>query len=220
MLPKAVIFDLDGTLIDSSPDVAAAVNKVMQDMGQEELPVAYVEGFIGLGPRLLLQSVFADCGLPDGQASLDASLALYMEHYRAEPTRHTELFPHVREDLAALRSAGMRLGICTNKPHDLTELVLGKLGMDSLFDAVLGAGTGVKSKPHPNHPRAVLDLLGCSPAETVYVGDTETDRECARAAGVPFCIVSWGGGTRMAAGDDTRIRRLADLLAFRCAAQA
>ncbi len=74
MLPTSVIFNLDGTLIDSSPDVAAAVNKVMQDMGREALPVAYVAGFIGLGPRLLLQSVFAGCVLRDGQASLDASM--------------------------------------------------------------------------------------------------------------------------------------------------
>ncbi len=209
---KAVIFDLDGTLIDSAPDIAAAVNKVVRGMGGRSLSVDYVERFIGDGSRSMLRRIFEDNGFDTDPAFVEAKLLAYLEHYRAEPVVNTRFYPHVKEDLFALRAAGLRLGVCTNKPHALTEVVLEQLGVAEIFDAVRGADAVKNRKPHGDHLLAVIDALGLVSEEILYVGDTEIDRACAHALGAAFFIVNWGGGLRIPDGADARIARLSDLL--------
>ncbi|GAB5467464.1 MAG: phosphoglycolate phosphatase [Rhodospirillales bacterium] len=220
MTPKAMIFDLDGTLIDSAPDIAAAVNKVVAALGGATLSVAYVEAFIGDGSRSMLRRIFADQGIGTDPDFLETQLAAYLAHYLTDPVSRTRFYPQVREDLEALRATGLRLGICTNKPHDLTTLILRELGVAPLFSSVYGADAVANRKPHADHLLAVVADLGLEPGEVFYVGDTEIDRACAHAAGAPFFIVSWGGGRQMADGGDTRIERLSALLAHAQAAEA
>ncbi|MEH6752503.1 MAG: HAD hydrolase-like protein, partial [Paracoccaceae bacterium] len=131
---SALIFDLDGTLIDSAPDIAAAVNVYMQSNGWPNLEVDYVERFIGNGPRRLLLDIFTNKGLPSDDATVDAAVKSYIDSYKREPANRTQFFPHVREDLQALHAAGFRLGICTNKPHSLTQQILTILGLDSVIE--------------------------------------------------------------------------------------
>ncbi|MEQ8652914.1 MAG: HAD-IA family hydrolase [Kiloniellales bacterium] len=211
---KAVVFDLDGTLIDSAPDIAAAVNKVVGKLADRSLSVAYVESFIGDGSRSMLRRIFADNSIEADPQFLETQLAAYLQHYHAEPVVRTRFYPHVKEDLLTLQAAGFQLGVCTNKPHELTKLVLQELGIASLFDAVCGADAVDHRKPHPEHLLAVVRQLGLAPEEILYVGDTEIDRACAHDADIAFFIVNWGGGLRMADGADTRIGRLSDLLAY------
>ncbi|WP_449415442.1 HAD hydrolase-like protein [Ochrobactrum teleogrylli] len=118
---SALIFDLDGTLIDSAPDITAAVNVYMVSKGWPALSVEYVETFIGNGPRRLLKDIFIDQGLPFDDATVDAAVQSYIENYHRNPAEKTRFFSHVREDLQSLHAAGFRLGICTNKPHALTS---------------------------------------------------------------------------------------------------
>ena len=213
---KAVVFDLDGTLIDSAPDIAAAVNRVMADLEKPELPVEYIEGFIGDGSRSMLKRIFNDQGLKLADAELSRRLSDYMDYYAQAPASRTEFFDHVREDIHALHAAGVKLGVCTNKPHRLTGLVLKELGIAQFFSCVLGADAkAVRSrKPDASHLLAVVAGMGESAENTLYVGDTEVDRTTAHNSKIPFFIVKWGGGRFLESGMDIRIDRLADLLAY------
>lgn len=211
----ALIFDLDGTLIDSAPDIAAAVNAYLAGRGWPQQDPAFVEGFIGNGPRRLLADLFAAIGLPCDAAELDTALAAYLANYERAPARFTRFYRGVPEDLRALRDAGFRLGICTNKPHGLTLRVLDILGIAALFEAVVGADAAPACKPDPAHLLAVARRMGLTAGNYAYVGDTAVDRATAAALGVPFFAVPWGGGPLLDMADGFRLRRLGDLMAFR-----
>ncbi|PZX10534.1 phosphoglycolate phosphatase [Palleronia aestuarii] len=211
---KAVIFDLDGTLIDSAPDIAAAVNRHLSETRWPTLDIDVIEGFIGFGPRRLITDVFAHIGHPNDDAAIDRALRAYLDNYRGDPAGRTRIFPKVREDLDVLAAAGLRLGLCTNKPHGMTGRVLDALGMADLFDAALGADAVENCKPHPDHLHAVAERMRLSPGEWVYVGDTGVDQAAARGAGVPFYVVPWGGGAAVSVAPEYRLTRLADLLAL------
>lgn len=209
---KAIIFDLDGTLIDSAPDIAAAVNKYLSNSGWPELDVDVIEGFIGFGPRKLIADVFAHIGHPDDDAAIDRAHQAYLDNYRADPASRTRIFPDVRADLERLRAAGLRLGICTNKPHEMTERVLDALGMADLFDAAVGADAVDHCKPHPGHLLAVAERINLAPGTWVYVGDTGVDQAAASGADVPFYVVPWGGGAEVPVAPQYRLTGLAALL--------
>ena len=209
---SAAVFDLDGTLINSAPDIAAAVNKIMTRLAQKQLPVEYVETFIGDGSRSMLSRILDDKGIKHTDSQLDDYLREYMRLYEQEPTSRTLFFPGVRQDLDLLRQNGLKLGICTNKPHALTMLVLKSLKIDHLFDFVLGADAAPRRKPHKQHLLSVIEGLGITPDDAVYVGDTDIDLECAKSAGVRFFLVNWGGGRFLNGADATRLSRLLDIL--------
>lgn len=209
---SAAVFDLDGTLIDSAPDIAAAVNKIMARLAQKQLPVEYVETFIGDGSRSMLSRILDDKGIRHTDSQLDDYLREYMRLYEQEPTSRTLFFPGVRRDLDLLRHNGLKLGICTNKPHALTMLVLKSLKIAHLFDFVLGADAAPRRKPHKQHLLSVIEGLGITPDDAVYVGDTNIDLECAKSAGVRFFLVNWGGGRFLNGADAIRLSRLLDIL--------
>ena len=209
---KAIIFDLDGTLIDSAPDIAAAVNKHLSDIGLPTLEVEVIARFIGFGARRLIADVYTHIGHPADEAAMDAGCAAYLENYRQAPANRTEVFPCVREDLERLRAAGLRLGICTNKPQDMTLRVLAALEMDGFFDVIVGADAVPACKPDPGHLRAAAKRMGLADGDWVYVGDTPVDKAAAAGAGVPLYVVPWGGGAEVEADAARRLGRLADLL--------
>lgn len=213
---KVVVFDLDGTLIDSAPDIASAVNCVMKDLGREPLTVDYVERFIGDGSRSMLERIFKEQALVLDEAELKTRLGDYMRYYANDPANKTQFFNHVREDLEALHAADVKLGVCTNKPHALTGLVLEKLGIEQFFSSAIGADAACvkRRKPDADHLLAVLKDMREMPENAIYVGDTEVDRKTAHNAGIPFFLVNWGGGRFINADADTRIERLIDLLPF------
>ncbi|MDX3924511.1 MAG: phosphoglycolate phosphatase [Shinella sp.] len=211
---RAIVFDLDGTLIDSAPDIAAAVNRFLTDQGWRALETNYVERFIGDGPRSLLFRILEEQGLPTDDAFVDHAKTAYLRNYAEAPATHTRFFSHVVEDLHLLRSAGFRLGICTNKPHELTWTVLRILGIAELFDVAIGADAVEKRKPDAAHLLAVVKAMGLEKDEIAYVGDTDVDSTCARNAGVRFFVVSWGGGMHVKDENATRISRLGELASY------
>jgi len=209
---SALIFDLDGTLIDSAPDIAAAINAGFACNGWPALDARYVERFIGYGPRRLITDILADQGIHHDDASVQIAYDGYREAYMADPASRTRFYPHVREDLEALHGAGIRLGICTNKTHDITAKVLAHLRLDHLFEAAIGADAVPACKPDPGHLLAVAQKMDLHPGTWAYVGDTNVDRAAAVRADVPFYVVPWGGGPKIATISDYRLTRLADLL--------
>lgn len=208
---RAIVFDLDGTLIDSAPDIAAAINLVLERRGSPAQSVARVETFTGFGARRLVHDLFAATGLPVDDGTIDEAVKEYLDNYAQAPAERTLFYPHVREDLHALHDVGIRLGICTNKPHALTLKILGILGIVRLFDVVVGAGEAPMIKPEPGHLLAVAERMGLNGKSWVYVGDTPVDQATAAAAAVPFFAVPWGCGNRLQVAPERRLRRLLDL---------
>ena len=209
---SAIIFDLDGTLIDSAPDIAAALSVGFVANGWPELDPRHVERFTGNGPRRLIADLLDDLGIAHDQAAVDRAFQLYLQAYLENPADRTQFYAHVLEDLQAMRAAGLRLGICTNKNNAVTGQVLDRLGLSDFFDAAIGADAVPSCKPDPGHLLAVADAMGLAPGSWAYVGDTRVDQATARAAGVPFYVVPWGGGPGVEVPPGHRLTRLADLL--------
>ena len=198
---KAVIFDLDGTLVDSAPDLRVAVNKLLSEEGRRSLSLEEVTGMIGDGAMKLVERAFEATGGSNGAGPLQQLTTRFLAFYDGHATDSTRPYPAVPETLTLLRERQWSLGICTNKPERATCEVLRGLALDQHFGAVVGGDSiaGVR-KPDPRMLLAVLDRLGAAPADAVMVGDNANDVEVARAAGVPV-IIRAGGYTRVPLSD-------------------
>jgi phosphoglycolate phosphatase len=186
---RAVVFDLDGTLIDSVPDIAAALNRCLANEGRVALTERGVAKLVGGGARELVARALGDA---TPATVVDRVLTDFVALYEAAPVAHTRLYPHARELLDTLRAAGVPLAICTNKPQLLTNLILDRLDLASYFAVVWGGMPGRALKPDAACLRTVCDDLGVTPAETLMVGDSHTDINAALAAGCPSIVVAHG----------------------------
>jgi phosphoglycolate phosphatase len=200
---RLVVFDLDGTLVDSARDIAAAVNVALAALepGTAPLPLERVVGFVGDGARVLIERVLQHRG---SSQRPDRVLPLYLAAYRERLLDTTRLYPGVAEALDGLSGSGRQLAVLTNKPGDLSRTILNGLGVGSRFARIWGAGDVPARKPDPAGLRALLAELGAAAEEVWLVGDSPTDVETARAAGVRAAGVAWGfdvNGLRAAAPD-------------------
>ncbi|MGK7753685.1 MULTISPECIES: phosphoglycolate phosphatase [unclassified Roseovarius] len=185
----AVVFDLDGTLIDSAPDIHAAANTVLERHGIAPFMLAEARGFVGHGAEVFVERCLSARGLA-GDAALEAQvLGEFLDLYE-RAVHLTRPYPGVMACLDALAAEGLTLAICTNKPEGPTAAVLAHLGMDSYFAVVVGGDTLAKRKPDPAPLREVISRVGA--ARTVYVGDSEVDAETAARAEVPFVLYTQG----------------------------
>ncbi|MBD3763259.1 MAG: phosphoglycolate phosphatase [Rhodobacterales bacterium] len=184
---RAVIFDLDGTLIDSAPDIHAGVNRMLQEVGADTLDYPTVKGFIGNGVPKLIERVMAARDLPQTHADL---VAIFLRHYNADPATLTTLFPNVRSILDALRAEGAALGICTNKPEGPTRDILAAFGLTDHFTVVVGGDTLPVHKPDPTPLHHAVTALGRD--VVLYVGDSEVDAATAAATPYPFALFTEG----------------------------
>ncbi|HBU54786.1 HAD-IA family hydrolase [Sulfitobacter pontiacus] len=198
---KTVVFDLDGTLADTSGDLIAAANACFRDMGEGDVLDAKTDASTALkGGRAMLRLGMERLGRADDAETIDRYYPMLLEAYGREIDTHTVLYPGAMEAVEALKAAGYRVAICTNKPEGLAHTLLTKLGVRDAFGAMVGADTLAIRKPDPEHLFETARRAGGDPALCLLVGDTNTDRETARAAGVPCVLVSFGpSGDDMAA---------------------
>lgn len=211
--PISVVFDLDGTLAETAPDLAGAMNAVLRAEGRTELPLAHVRQMVGRGARVLIETGFAATGPAVSKERLDGLVETFIAHYRDHIADTSHLFPGARDIVSTLGAAGHKLGICTNKPIALTELLLERLDFRRQFLAVRGADSAPYRKPDPRHFFDVVDAMGGDRNRSALIGDSETDAKTAKAAGVPLILVSFGYTEIPVAqlGGDALIDRFEDL---------
>src|SRR5213592_3422356 len=174
-----LVFDLDGTLVDSVPDLRAAVNEMLRERGSRQLSLSEVKRLVGDGAPALVARALAASGAD--AAGGGEALARFLEIYEANAVRLTRPYPDVRETLTALRRRGYRAAVCTNKPQRATMAVIEGLGFLALFDGIAGGDRFSVKKPDPGHLLGLIGELGASVTATAMIGDNENDAAVAHA---------------------------------------
>lgn len=189
--PPILLFDLDGTLVHTAPDLVATLNLILGRHGRSALPLAAVEKMVGDGARALLDRGFAATGAP--APDLDALMAEFIDIYVKACTVHSRPYEGVVETLAALAAAGHRMAVCTNKPQAPSETILENLGLMRFFETVAGGDRFPVRKPEPGHLLGTLALMASDARDgAVMIGDSRNDVASARRAGMPVVVVSYG----------------------------
>ena len=189
---EALVFDLDGTLIDSAPDVRASVNRVLKAKGRRELSLDEAKDMIGWGGRVLMEKALAATGDPGSEDEIDDTLRAFLESYAEHPADHTVVFPGAIEALETLKAEGVKLAICTNKPTATTPPVLKALRLDGYFDVVSCGDAVPHKKPDGRHVLLVVEQLGATLDTAAMVGDSENDIAAAIDAGIRSVCVTFG----------------------------
>jgi phosphoglycolate phosphatase len=184
-----VLFDLDGTLADTAPDLAAAANRQRADLGMEPLPIGELRPLASHGARGLIGRAL---GLAPGDAGYEASRLQFLAYYEQALCVHTRLFAGMAEALDRLESGGRRWGVVTNKAMRFTEPLLRSLELHRRAACIVGGDSTPHPKPHPAPLRHALDIAGVAAARAVYVGDDLRDVQAGRAAGMRTVVAAYG----------------------------
>ena len=186
----AIIFDLDGTLIDSVGDIHAALNQMLAQAGHDPLAIETVTSFVGKGSSNLVKSVIDHVGLPDDADSHAYHLSEFLDIYTSGSAKFTTVFDHVHEVLTDFQSSGIALGLCTNKPEAPTNVVLDAFGLTTFFGSIVGGDRLPSRKPDPAMLHLVMKELAVE--NCLFVGDSEVDVATAKAVGVPIALFTRG----------------------------
>ncbi len=187
-----IAFDLDGTLVDSAPDLVGALNAILDREGIDPLPLEKARRFVGRGGRVLIRLGLEAQGASVSDAKLEQMFTAYLAEYETRLSRETVPFPGCVAALDRLAAAGHVLAVCTNKYEKPARMLLRDLRLADRFAAIVGADTFAMSKPDGAVLRLTLERAGCDPARAVYVGDTATDVATARNADLPVICVDFG----------------------------
>lgn len=188
---RAALFDLDGTLLDTAPDLAAAANRMLAELGRAALEEAQVRDYVGKGVANLVNRCFEATG-GGSEEERGRAHAVFERHYIAGIADRTRPYPGVLDGLAALERAGIAMGCVTNKAGRFTEPLLERTGLRRYFGVVVSGDTVERKKPHAEPMLYAAGRLGTEPAETLVVGDSLNDVQSARAAGCPVVVVPYG----------------------------
>ena len=189
MQQAALVFDLDGTLVDSLPDLHAALNEMLRGLGRRELSAEEVRRMIGDGSQALVKKALRATG---DAVDLENAHQRFLDSYEADPTRLSRLYPEVETTLRSLVGSGARLAICTNKQQATTLAVLDVFNIAKYFEVIVGGDVVPFRKPDPRHLLAALEQLGESPNQAVMIGDNENDHAAGRAAGTAVILLRYG----------------------------
>ncbi|WP_110687568.1 phosphoglycolate phosphatase [Salinicola aestuarinus] len=213
---RLVAFDLDGTLIDSVPDLAAALDATLEEHGLSSAGEARVRDWVGNGSRKLVERALAFAlGRDPETSTIDAALARFLSHYAEAPCHRTRLYPGVMEGLEALSQRNLSLCLITNKPRAFIAPILESLGLDQYFVATLGGDSLPEKKPHPMPLLHLAARFDVAPAACLMVGDSRHDIEAGRRAGFRTLAVPYGynhGEPVAASGPDCLVESLRELV--------
>ncbi len=207
----SICFDLDGTLVDTAPDLVRVLNDVIATQGLPETDYGAVRNRVGYGAKALIRHAYALDERSIDDDTVEALLRMFLEQYEAEIAKLSEPFPDVMRTLSILKARGARLSVCTNKPGYLARPLLDALNMSRFFDRVIGSRDGVRTKPHADHIFAAAGHR--RPDQIVMVGDSVPDVMAARAAKVPVIVLTHGYANMAIARlrADRTLRRFRDL---------
>ena len=187
-----IVFDLDGTLVETAPDLLAALNHVLGRLELEPMPLDKVRGMIGHGAKAMIRAGLRSHEVEVDEASIDEHWGHFITHYTANISAESHPYEDCLAALDSLDSSGATLAVCTNKPQALSEQLLEELGMRTRFAAIVGADSVPDPKPHGDHILLTVQKAGGIPSRAIMVGDSETDEKAARNAGLPFIFVPFG----------------------------
>jgi len=200
MKDLTIVFDLDGTLVDTAPDLVATLNHVLGGIDLAPIEAEAIRPHIGFGARAMLKTCLGWAGEESDDDRLDTLMATYLVHYRDNIAVLSRPFPGALDALEGFRREGAKLAVCTNKYEHLSTRLLAELAVDHLFGAVTGADTFEVRKPHPDHLTRTIALAGGDAGHAIMVGDSETDIKTAKAANVPVVGVTFGYSDKPIAG--------------------
>lgn len=192
MRNATLVFDLDGTLVDSLPDLAAATNHALADLSLPPIPAETLRKAVGFGARRMIVDALGQSGITLPEAELDRLLDLFLAYYEPNIARESRPYDGAVAALERFRADGAKLAVCTNKRLALAEQLLAALHMDKLFDAVAGRESFPVYKPHPDHVRGAIRMAGGDLASAIMIGDTGIDIAAAKAAGIPVVGCAFG----------------------------
>jgi phosphoglycolate phosphatase len=211
MNAQLLIFDLDGTLIDSREDLAAGINHMRAHFDFEPLPLETVVGYIGNGVRRLVEG-----SLQGADVNVDAALRITKEYYYSHLTVHTTLYEGVEQGIRRLTAAGHKLAVLTNKPGDPSRQILEKFGIGDSFSAIIGGGDVENLKPEPDGIHRCLEVSGVDAANTWMIGDHYTDLAVADNAGIKSAFVRYGFGEERGYKPDVYFASFSELVGYFC----
>jgi phosphoglycolate phosphatase len=217
---KGVLFDLDGTLLNTAADIARALNAAFEERGWEKVPVVEVTRMIGRGSPILIERAAASLGHPLEEADKTALLERFFHFYEAQEEANqsdADPYPGARETLRTLHEAGVKIAVVTNKQHRFAKALMDRLKLDGFIDLIVGGDTCEKRKPDPQPLLYACDKLGFSAATALMVGDSINDVTAARAAQIPVVCVPYGyneGKDPRTLDCDVMLDTLADLPAL------
>ena len=210
MTVDLLIFDLDGTLIDSKLDLAHSVNATRAHLGMEPLALERIATYVGNGAPVLIRRAL---GPQAPETQVEEALEFFLEHYRAHSLDYTRLYPGVQESLERLHAAGKQAAVLTNKPIAMSQTIVQGLGLAPFFFRIYGGNSFEFKKPHPIGVETLMAESGVEPARTLMVGDSSVDIQTARNAGVSSCGVTYGFApeTLVDPAPDLLVDRMQDL---------
>ncbi|MGL4406679.1 MAG: HAD hydrolase-like protein [Notoacmeibacter sp.] len=192
MLPPIAVFDLDGTLVHTAPDLVASLNHALRLHEFEAAPYFELAQFAGTGGRGMLGQYCLARNLMMDESQILDIISDFLEHYQSTMPGQSTIYEGVMEFIGALRQAGYKTAVCTNKPQKLADLLLAKLGISHNFDAICGADYFDFRKPDPRHLTGTIDVAGGNPARALMFGDSQADFDVSNAAGIPVVGVTFG----------------------------
>ena len=192
MTKPIIVFDLDGTLVDTAPDLLTSLNHCLTIAGLEPADPVSLRRFVGMGGRVMIERAFAAQQRPLAASQLDELLAAFLEHYGGAIPGDSRPYPGVIENLDRFEEAGYIAAVCTNKYEALSTALIGALGLTQRFEAICGQDTFAFRKPDPRHLTETIAKAGGDPARALMVGDSQTDILTAKAAGIPVVAVDFG----------------------------
>lgn len=194
LICRALLFDLDGALVDSAPDLWGSMNHVLTKRHYEPLPLERVRHLVGHGARALLARGFwgEEAAPPTDDPEFEAAITEFLDHYRLHLTDNSRPFPGVEETVTRLKNIGFSMAVVTNKPESLARLMLDQLNLSPFFSVVVGGDSLPTRKPDPHPLLAALEQLHTPPSLGIMAGDSETDLLAARNAGIPIILFSYG----------------------------